>query len=545
MATTSTFYGLEIAKTGLFTARNAMEVTGHNISNVDTVGYTRQRLYTAALDPTITNSLIASNHATMVGMGVEAIVIEQIRNPFLDTQYREANSIEVMWTIQEQYFGYVEDLLNNELDPLEDSTGFLAMLNSFYESLDELATDGAPDLELRTNVQQNAIIMVDTLNYYYDRLLQQQTTLNETVAATVTQVNTMLSEIAALNEDIYAYELTGANANDLRDQRNVILDELSGMINMSYSESLDGKLTVKIDGEEAVYHTDYLQLDVMIEQGNNGIIGENVPDMYEVVWQDELGNPTDEKVYITSGALKGYLNTRDGADEENYGIPHVVNQLATLSQKIVMEVNSIHRKGYTMPYDTNESRTDVDFFYQPDDSDFRAGALADGYTDAQINAADFNLYYEGNPAWEEVTARTIRLSDDILKSVYNIASSDVMVDLTADNEQRGNNLIALELAQLLTRTDEAGNPDNFDSMYRLIVTGLGLNQSTIISFRKSQTVVTSQIEMQRMAVSGVSLDEEMSNLIRFEHAYNAASRIITAVDEQLDTIINRMGTVGR
>ncbi len=543
---TSTFYGLEIAKTGLFTARNEMEVTGHNISNVDTVGYTRQRLTTAAIPAPDYNTLIAQNDNSQVGMGVQPLVVDQIRNPFLDYQYREANTIEVMWQTKEQYFGYVEALFNNELDDMEYSTGFSTMLDKFYSSLYDMANGSTPDIELRTNVQQNAIVLTDTLNYYYDRLLQQQTTLNSTVAATVTQVNTIIYDIVELNEKIFGYELSGSKANDLRDQRNLLLDELSGLIDMTYSETVDGHLTVVIDGEKVVDHTEYMQLDVLTVEGNNNIKGDEVPDLFEVVWQDPSGQPTDDFVYITGGALKGFLDVRDGNSEDDYGIPQITNLLAELSQKIVMEVNKIHRSGYTMPYEDSGSETGIDFFYQPNRNDFIDGAVKDGIPHAVASAmTDDELYYEGNPAWEQISAGNIRVSDAVKESPYNIATSDVKIVLGNDNEERGNNLIALQLSQLLTRTDESGNPDNFDSMYQIIVTGVGINQDTISKLREAQTVVAAQIEMQRMSVSGVSLDEEMSNLIRYEHAYNAASRVITAVDEQLDTIINKMGLVGR
>ncbi len=542
---TSTFYGLEIAKTGLFTARNQMEVTGHNISNVDTAGYTRQRVTTSAIPAPDYNTLKAQSSNTQVGMGVETLVIDQIRNPFLDFQFREANNIEATLLTKEQYFGYVEALFNNELDDMEYSTGLSTMLGEFYTSLYNFSEGNTPDVEIRTTVQQNAIILTDTLNYYYNQLLQQQSTLNGTIETTTEQINALVHDIASLNDSIFGYELSGANANDLRDQRNLLMDELSTLINFTYEENLDGHLSITIDGEKIVDHTEYMQLGVLTVKDNNNIIGEDTPDLVEVVWKDEMGQITDDFVYITGGMLRGFLDIRDGNSEENYGIPYAVNKLAELSQMIVMEVNKIHRTGYTMPYDgSDDSNTGVDFFFQPDRSKFVTGALSDGITQDQIDNG-FDVYYEGNPAWQEITAGNIRVSDAVMESVYNIAASDVEVVLGDDNEQRGNNLIALELSQLLSRKDESGNPDNFNSTFMIIVTSIGTNQNTIEKLREAQTVVASQLNAQRMSVSGVSLDEEMANLIMYEYAYNAASRIITAVDEQLNTIINNMGLVGR
>lgn len=522
----STFFGLEIARSGLMVSRNELDVTGHNVSNVDTVGYSRQRLYTKAIPAPGYNAFIKPNIAGTTGVGVRAITVQQIRNPFLDAQYRQQNASAADWATREQYFSYVESLFNDELDDIDAKTGLSALFSSFYSSLDKLAQGATPDLEIRTNVKVSAQNLIDNLHYYSGRLLEQQATLNQTISVSVDQINDYAKQIASLNEQIFSYELSGAIANDLRDSRNLLMDELSSLANIEYSEDGNGYYSVRLDGHLLVRHTDYNMLTVDATMENAA--GADLNKMYEVYWANSDGSP-GRKVNITGGAVAGYMHIRDGNGNEDYGIPHIMNQLNNLARTIVRDVNAIHSQGWTMPYvkadGTQEaSQQGINFFEQP------AGA----------NTGDVN-----DPLWLNITAANIKLDDKILENVYNIAASSEEIVNGADNEHRGNNEIANQLCQLLTKKDAAGNPVNFDSIYTEIVTGIASAQDHFKNNASSLLVVTTQIDEQRQSISAVSLDEEMTDMIRFGHAYNAASRMITTIDETLDTLINKMGVVGR
>jgi flagellar hook-associated protein 1 FlgK len=515
----STFYGLEIAKTGLFISQNQLDISGHNISNVDTPGYTRQRLGIASLPPAVGTSLIATDIKGTSGRGVTTICVEQIRNPFLDYQYRKENSITSSWTTKEQYFEYVEALFNNELDSIETSTGISAIFSGFYDSLYELQQK-PEDKEIRVNVQQNAIVMTETLNRYYNDLVEQQDTLNESLRITVDEVNAIAKEIAQLNEQIYGFELSGARANDLRDQRNELLDTLSGLIDIETFEDTNGQLVVQIDGKNLVRHADYKQLATVANIDNP--IDDGATKLYGIYWANSEGEPTTSKVEAQGGALKGYMDIRDGNSKDSIGIPYVIQQLNGLCQKIAQDMNEIHEKGYTIPHGDNaESRTGVDFFYVPVDEN-------------------------GEKDYSQITAQNFRISDDIMDDVYNIAASDMKVaDGGTDNDQMGNGRIALEMCGLINKRDESGVDDSIDGKYKTILSAISVEMDRIHDTASGQLVMVNQVEQQRRSISDVSLDEEMTDVIRFGHAYNAASRVISAVDEQLDTLINKMGLVGR
>lgn len=525
----STFYGLEIAKTGVMISRNELDITSHNISNADTIGYTRQRLYTQGIPAAKNGAFLKPDILGMSGKGVAAITVEQIRNPFLDYQYRKENATATNWSIKDQYFGYVESLFNNELDDIDISTGMSSLFANFYSSLDKLSQGATPDLEIRANVKNSAEKLLESMQYYYNRLVDQQDTLDKTIEVTVEQINDYAKQIAALNEQIFSYELSGQKANDLRDQRNLLMDQLSGLADVTYDEDANGYYSVRLDDRFLVRHTQYNQLGV--DKTLDNPAGNTLNKLNEVYWANSDGTLTTKKVSINDGALKGYMQIRDGNSEGEYGIPLVINQLNDLARMMVREMNQVHQKGWTMSYvddagNVVPSKTGVDFFEQP------AGA---DVTDAS------------DPAWQAITAGNISISQAIKDSVYNIAASDVQVgDPTTgdENEKKGNNVIALQLGQLLSRKDDAGNSVGFNSVYAEIVVGIGTAQDHFGKLAESQTIVANQVEEQRQSISGVSLDEEMTDMIRFSHAFNAASRMISAMDEQLETLINKMGRVG-
>lgn len=517
----STFYGLEIAKTGLFVSQNQLDITGHNISNVDTKGYTRQRLNTTALPPAGGQGFIGVDIKGTSGRGVDTLYVEQVRNSFLDYQYRKENTVTAKWQTKEQYFEYVESLFNNELDDMLTSTGVSAIFSSFYNSLYEL--EKAPESRsIRDNVQQNAIKMTQTMNSYYDRLVEQQDTLNESVRITVNEINDIAKTIARLNEQIYGYELSGAKANDLRDQRNTLLDKLSGLVNVNSYEDMNGQLVVEIEGKNLVRHGQYQQLAA--EKNISNPLDGGATQLYGVYWADREGNATANAVNVTSGALRGYMDIRDGNSKDEIGIPYIVQQLNKLCQKIASDMNNVHEKGHTIPNEAGgESKTGISFFYVPADAN-------------DPTKKDYS----------QITAQNFRISDEILKDVFNIAASDMPVATTGDvNDQKGNAKIAIALAELITKKNDEGNPDNIDSVYKGLMSDISTEMSHIHDTADGQSVMKAHLEQQRKSVSDVSLDEEMTNVVRFGHAYSAASRVISAIDEQLDTLINKMGLVGR
>ena len=574
----STFYGLEIARSGLYTSQNELNITGHNISNVDTLGYTRQRLITAAVPALAVNTQFAVDSRALSGTGVEALTVDQIRSDFTDAKYRAESSVAGYWTTYMEEFSMVEQIYNSALDQTGSSGSVLTALTNFKSALNELAKDKTNSTDIRTVVQDAGKQLAESINYVYGKLEEQHNNLNTAISLTVDQINSYAQNIANLNKQIYGYELTGSKANDLRDSRNLLLDELSGMVDIEYYQNSKGQLVVTIGGRELVDGVDYNLLAVDENGATNKLdemSGIEPPGtQYTVKWADGLGNPgqkQEDVLRFTGGALKAYFDLRDGDTSTVMGIPYVAEQINELCRKIAEEVNEIHRQGYTMPYKEVDALTSVSpsLHHMEDDGsgNLVAGVNADGTYVWEINFSTevdpitgteyypstngIDFFYTGNTAdYRYITGKTFRLSDEVASNVNLIASSSTQMTIPDEGYPNSNQFYGdtdnmLKITALFAKENELGQPDNFESKANAMLVSVFSQQSYIKQMQKAQETRLTAVEQERASVSSVSLDEEMTNVVRFTHAYNAAARVLTAMDEELDTLINKMGLVGR
>ncbi len=569
----STFYGLEVARSGLYTAQSELNITGHNVSNVDTVGYTRQRLDTASkvIAKSVTQYALDNRYTT--GQGSEALKVGQIRDLFLDKTYREENSQTSYWDTCETQFYSVEQIFNSVLEDSDSSASIYNALEDFGVALNNVSKN-VSSKDIRTTLVEAGIQLTESFNYVYGKLAEQHSNINTNIVTTVDQINDIAAYIAELNEQIFGYEMTGAQANDLRDKRNNALDELSGYVNIEYYEDLKGQMVVTLGGRELVGGAESNQLvvnpvgaDNMLDiLSNEAAVGKQ----YTVTWADELGKPSillQDQVRPEGGKLQAYFDMRDGNSEESVGIPYVVSQLNALARKIAKEVNAIHETGYTLPFTLSDNLSGGEnVMYHRMNDDGTPAVNADGLFVMErgvqpLQAADGTWYYPsvrgvdffaaGNYAdYSQVNARNFSLSAAILDSTHFIAGSSEQV-LSPDekyddvNQLMGNNSKVNEIIDLFNRKDELGLPNNFASSLTTLVTSVATAEKHYINMNTAQTSRQAAVAQQRQSVSGVSLDDEMTDMVRYTHAYNAAARILTAIDDELDTLINKMGTVGR
>jgi flagellar hook-associated protein 1 FlgK len=217
---------------------------------------------------------------------------------------------------------------------------------------------------------------------------------------------------------------------------------------------------------------------------------------------------------LNGGKLKGYFDLRDGNTSDNIGLPYLMQKLDVLTQGIVSAYNEVHQKGYTIPTTNDgESKTGVNFF------DDQGGDIT------KVNALNMDI------------------SQDIKDSVWNIAASGLKVDLSAANTQEGNNQNALEIETVSTLTT-LPNINNINNYLAGIVSELGVRAEQCNNMNDSQELIVDNVDDLRMSISAVSLDEEVTNLITYQRAYQASSRVLTTIDEMLDKLINGTGKVG-
>ena len=480
----STFQGLEIVKTGLFVSQKALDLTGHNISNANTPGYTRQVLDLSSIAPPTTFGMY-DQWGKAIGEGVKIDSIRQIRDQFLDNQFRRENKALGEWTTKADVLSAVEGIFNEP-----SSSGINTVLNDFFNSLQELAKN-PESLTVRAEVRERALALQDTFNSVYQHLYDKKSELNATVQTRVEEINSFAKRISKLNGEIYRFELTGQTANDLRDQRNLLVDELSKLVNINTYEDSNRNFRIDIAGQALVDGS------VPFTMGLNNY--------GDVVW-----DLTNSSVSPSSGILKGLLDMRDGDGSDGIkGIPYYINEWNKLAFSMAKEINAVQETGYGL-----DGSTGISMF--------------EGFATSNY---DQNIQY----------AQLFKVSKDILASdgLQKIAAA------SSDTSVPGDNTNALKLIALRDIGFSELNGASFDDFARSLISNLGVDAQQANLMLKNQEVMLKQIDLNRQSVSGVSLDEEMTNMVRFQKSYNASARMITAMDEILDTLINRTGVVGR
>ncbi|MGD6878733.1 flagellar hook-associated protein FlgK [Bacillus infantis] len=524
----STFMGLETARRGMFTQQSALYVTGHNIANANTPGFSRQRINFEQTSPYPAASMNRPQIPGQMGTGVEAGSVQRIREGFLDLQYRvESNKVGYYSSMSES-LTKMEEIMN---EPSE--SGLHATMEKFWNSIQDIASH-TENTGARDVAAASGQMVADTLNYYYNSLSRVQQDIGNEIGVKVKEINALVSQIDQLNKQIASVEPNGYLPNDLYDERDMYVDQLSQLVNVKvtnvkpteYGHAKDiaeGLYKIEIVGEDGKsFSTPAVLLDVTKEEGLKPANKLEVYDTADAEAEDlELisGTITQVKVGDTaldgikfSGELAGLIESygyQDTDDNVEGYYPDMLQKLNDFTKAFVNEFNEIHRQGFNLNGDN-----EINFF----DTD-----LGD------------------NPA------KNIKVNADILKDSSLIAAAATKEGGSGDN---GN---AHELALIKTKSfgDFKSTPPaamtsgNLDTYYSGIIGRLGVDSQSAQKNANNSLVLADSVDKSRQSVSAVSLDEEMTNMIKFQHAYNAAARNITVVDEMLDKIINGMGVVGR
>lgn len=524
----STFHSLEVAKRGLYSQQTAISTTGHNISNANTPGYSRQVVNFTASSPIEMPSMNRTQTPGQLGTGVTFDSIKRVRESFLDDQYRNEAQSYGDWNVQKDTLEKVESILNEPSDE-----GLRAVIDQFWNAWQDVSRE--PDnLTSRAVVKERSLAMVDAFQHVDTKLNELTSDLTTSLNILTGQANTYTSQIAQLNQEIRRIEGLGDNANDLRDQRDLITDHLSQLAQVKVRESSNGMYNVSLpDGTN------------LVEGLQANLLGDGV-DLSLVTGGEISGIMTSRDTIVNEyqthldTMFKGLLFGEVSVDIPEGSILPIdveygpVDNLQTLTAgdpvpangiKVEVEgINGLHKLGWTLREDGNGDAIPGGAFFIPDDAD-------------------------------AFTINSIRVNPDIVKDVGMIASS-LRVEQNVDGETKvlkGNGNLALAMGQLrdgifnFTPTGEgiAAGPGTFDEYFRSVVGGLGVQSQEATRQSSNQKDIMESVDNRRQSVSGVSLDEEMANLIKFQHAYNASARVITTADQMLDTIINRMGLVGR
>ena len=480
------FKGLQIGLSGLITSQVQITTAGKNVSNANTQGYSRQTVITTPSE---------------FNMGVKYVSTRQIRSYLKDNHFRVENSAYAKASVKADGLATLEDYLAEPSGYSINET-----LVKFFSAVADLSSDPT-SLTARSQVVQTALNMTDAINNIYNKYIKYQSEIDDAIVFDVERINYLASKVSDLNRRIKFYEADGKEmANELRDQRNNFLDEISKYVNISVFENPDGTVRVEIGSRALIDDSGVHELQIVKKP--NEIDGER--DVSKIVWED------GEEVNITSGEIYGYIELRDGggllsSGNTAFGIPYFIDKLNTLARAIAININDLHSSGYTIPNEDNgyTSQTGIDFFAAKDGSSY-------------------------------ISAKNITVSDVIIRNYYNIAASDTFVNET---NKANNNILTkiLDLQEGIDVTVDGVNIGNFHTFITQITSELGTVVSEAKTDLQAHESVLMAVENSRLSEMGVSIDEEMVNLIQFQAAYQAAARLITIINENLEILINRMG----
>lgn len=632
------FSTFDIVKRALNTQQYALNTTAHNIANASTEGYSRQRVTMEASTPEGNISMNSSSGPGQIGTGVEITEVTRARDQFLDSQIRNETSTSENYKARENFLSEVESIFQ-EPSNVSLNSALSDMFNS-WQNLSGNPTDST----LKTGVVQSSLTATDDINHIYEQLNTLESNSDELVQDQVYSFSGTVSQIEDLNKQIRNVEISGNNPNDLLDKQDLLIDNLSKMMNISVSRNEFGEAYIK-SGDTTIVGENQKSLsyvksisapddngDYTITYYNNGDTNdlkaftvkstdsnfESLKDA-KIIWTDSTSN-TIQKADPQDGSMNGYISVRTEIDSYK-------NQLDALSRAIATSVNTIINDGKTpttMPLSDPPTPTNgyVPFFTNTtgaDDGTINASnitvnpslisdptlLLQDGDGDTAIAAAqltDTNLFMN-----EFLDSQTSKVSGDltgysgtagdnlIIDSngntyTLNISEGETLNDIAQDinNYDTGksdnqklfvkaaveNNRLIIESVKEGNTIDLEGSLDNLkfypkDSMiarndnsvvnnyvsetkkitdepggstilgyYGGIISKLGSSEQQAKNIVSSQGDLLSQLNLRKQSVSGVSTDEEMTDMIQYQRSYEAAAKMVNVIDELLDTVVN-------
>lgn len=640
----STFFGLNIGKSGLYTYQGALNTTAHNISNTDTEGYSRQQVIQQASDPLS----VASSYG-MQGSGVDIISIDRIRNEYYDVKYWENHSLCGEYDTKNYYMKAVENYISEV-----NASGLNSIFDDFNNALESLATD-AGNQTMRTAVANLGTTLTDYMNYLSDSLKRVQREANDEIRDSAMEINNIVRQVASLNKQINTIEIRGEKANDLRDARTLLLDELSIYGNITVKESIiSGTNTciVKMDGRTVVEGYDYNELKV--EVLDTSVNQNDAEGLYKLCWRD--GQNFDSTSPTLGGKMQALFELRDGNNGENFkgfldsisageeqGSDVVVKFANIQSLKLLnipqydgvvtvghtdYEYSSVDiaidpsdgtytytfhtKKEITAPYEEETTpvavgeslaykgipyyqgklnefiRTYVENFnYLHNEAEDLDGNLGKDFftaldpatgkcydlTEIELLMRDKELQEERDG--EDLTGRSAIIESRRAELEENLTSSSLPVMdeetetlkkvscyfLTASNirinqsilddtgsiacaKDRDNGIEDVDVLKKIIslKRDEKmfkqGTPSMYIQSFTAEIAVDGMKAST---FSENQNDILNSVDEQRMSISGVDQDEEAMNLVKFQHAYNLSSKVISTMNQIYDRLINYMG----
>jgi flagellar hook-associated protein 1 len=459
------FSSLEIGRKSLLAQQQALQVTSNNVANVNTPGYSRQRAVLEASRP-LQDGLL------QIGTGVDVSSVESARDRFLEIRVADGTQSAGKQQASLDSLNQIEGVFN------VGDQGIQEAISRFFNSFSTLANDPT-SVPLRTSVLSAAENLTNVFQNSAQQLTEIQQNINGSVVDSVNQINDLASSIASLNREIGAAEAVGGEASTLRDQRTELVNQLSNLVDIHYFEDEKGGFSVSVAGGQSLVTADFVHPLTTSATPPSGLV------------QVKLGS-NDITPLIKGGRIAGLLQVRDQL------IPKYQNDLDTLAESIVSQVNAIHSAG----------------------------------TDLQVPPSAPGLNFFNPVATTAGAAQAFSLNPAITADVRNIAAGQ--------SGSPGDNANALALANLASQKVLSGGTETFAESFASLQFQVGTDKQSTQHSLDTQSALLKQLKNQRDSVSSVSLDEEAVDLIRFQRAYQASAKFISTIDQLTSDLIQTL-----
>lgn len=544
----SSMGSFSIAVSGLRAAQLGLSTTGHNVTNAEVTGYTRQQTI-QGFSTNLTIGICASGSGKLqVGLGTDVSVIRQIRSKFLDIRYRNANAIQGYYSPKYATGNEVENIIGE----LESDYKAQDVLRDIWDAINELSI--YPDgIETRTSFIETCVTFMDKMKNIGDNLFNYQINLNEQVKDCVNQINSNVARIKELNLAIVIAEKTGAKANDLRDERNNLLDDLSGLCDIQIKYADDGRIDIlTLSGDELLVNNWQSTIGLRYCNGDYPFVepvfttetkilsaaDTNAKALYPRLDTEVLTGESEK----ARGTLKGLLVSRgevvanyttDSLKTNNYVIPRIQKQIDTIFHAVVTMLNDAVTSTAADPrYDLNGNESTTEIF-----------SRITGYKDDPYIKRD-------EPEDPNNTATLYSMYNTVINSKILQTDGYNYLAFSRDRDDLGDPGVLNELSEKWKTESKDMNGNillnghSIDSYYRSVISDFSILVEEALGYSEASETMLDVLQNDRYSLSGVSLDEELSNMLKYQHAYNAASRMVTVIDQLLDRVVNGTGRVG-
>lgn len=483
---------LNIGKSGLFTAKQSMSTTSHNIANANTEGFSRQEVRTET-------GITLPEGDYVLGTGVEVQSIKRSHDELVEKKLNTSLTNHKFNEERTLQLGHVEEIFNEI-----NSEGMNKVMNRFFNSFRELSNQ--PENEtVRNVVKENAKIVTGDFHRIQSSLDDVRASINKKITLGVSEINGLTKAIAKLNKEINIQEVSGGMANDLRDQRDRALRTLTDYFPLQTYTDNQGQFVVSIEGVGSIVAGGMVQelaVGSTVKDGDNSADKGDV----QVFFANRPGLAITDK--IKGGAIGAQLKTRN---DEVVGLE---KQLDELAHGLVLATNAIHRRG---------------FANKPVPVDAQGNPIPNA---AKEKVTGINFFKE--PLDLKRAAEYISLSDEVEADVNNIATA-------LEANKPGDNRVALAISKLQHEKVLGGGTTTFEEQYLKSVGNIGLQTGKAKIDEEQSHGILAQAKSFKERLAGVSLDEEAANMVRYQNAYEASAKVIRASDEMFKAVLGLMG----